>query len=132
MSDNECPCGSNQSLAVCCELYISGQKPAPSAEALMRSRYTAFTQKNMDYIRDTLDPQALGDYDDQANRAWAEAAKFSKLEILKSIEEGNKASIEFIATYSVDNEEHKHHELSKFRKKGNQWFFREGRIREKV
>jgi SEC-C motif-containing protein len=29
----------------CCEVYINGIKKAPTAEALMRSRYSAFAQK---------------------------------------------------------------------------------------
>ncbi|WP_094763398.1 YchJ family protein [Luteococcus japonicus] len=36
-----CPCGTGRAFAECCGPYLDGH-PAPTAEALMRSRYTAF------------------------------------------------------------------------------------------
>lgn len=45
-----CPCGSKKTLANCCGLYLSGSAIAPTAEALMRSRYTAFHQGHIDYL----------------------------------------------------------------------------------
>ena len=38
---SECPCGSGKSYAVCCGLLHTGAA-APTAEALMRSRYSAY------------------------------------------------------------------------------------------
>ncbi len=38
-----CPCGSNKPYTDCCARYVEGNKHAPTAEALMRSRYTAYT-----------------------------------------------------------------------------------------
>jgi SEC-C motif-containing protein len=38
-----CPCGASADHAHCCGPYLSGERPAPDAEALMRSRYTAYT-----------------------------------------------------------------------------------------
>ncbi len=37
-----CPCGAGPSYALCCGRYHRGEAPAPTAEALMRSRYSAF------------------------------------------------------------------------------------------
>ena len=37
-----CPCGSGQAIAECCGRYLDGGEAVPTAEALMRSRYTAF------------------------------------------------------------------------------------------
>ncbi|MBK5938172.1 hypothetical protein CCR96_02550 [Halochromatium roseum] len=39
-----CPCGSGHTLADCCEPFLAGTTMPATAEALMRSRYTAFTQ----------------------------------------------------------------------------------------
>src|SRR5450830_1542703 len=44
-----CPCG-GPTLATCCGPYIDGSAIAPSAEALMRSRYTAYGQRNEPYL----------------------------------------------------------------------------------
>lgn len=124
-----CYCGQDQTFESCCQPYLNGEKPVPSAEALMRSRYSAFASKKMDYIEATLDPQARGDYDPEANREWANTAQFKSLKILRSNEDGNKATIEFVVTYHQDGEDQVHHEVSKFRKKSGTWFFREGRIK---
>lgn len=51
---NDCPCGSKISYSSCCGLYHSAKAIAPTPEALMRSRYTAYTQANFDYIKATM------------------------------------------------------------------------------
>ncbi|MGE0616813.1 MAG: YchJ family metal-binding protein, partial [Bacteriovoracia bacterium] len=45
-----CPCGTQSNYADCCERYISGKQYAPTPEALMRSRYTAYTKAEMGYL----------------------------------------------------------------------------------
>ena len=47
-----CPCGSQKDYVSCCGPLIAG-KPAPTAEALMRSRYTAYCLGKLDYIERT-------------------------------------------------------------------------------
>lgn len=124
-----CHCGLPKKLEECCLPLIEGEKEAPTAEALMRSRYTAFCIKKMDYVIETTDPQARLEIDKKANEEWAGQSEFTKLEILKSQEEGNKATIEFKAYFKVKGnpEEQIHHELSKFRKQAGVWYFRDGR-----
>lgn len=96
----------------------------------MRSRYSAFAKNQMQYLKDTTDPQTLQDIDEEANQEWAERAKFLKLEILKAEEKGTKGTVEFKAFYSVDDEEYIHHEVSLFRKQTGQWFFKSGKVKE--
>lgn len=50
-----CPCGSNLTYGACCARYHNGAH-APNAEALMRSRYSAYVLKLSDYLRDTWHP----------------------------------------------------------------------------
>ena len=45
-----CPCGSGADYSSCCGPYIDGDRPAPTAEALMRSRYTAHVKLAADYL----------------------------------------------------------------------------------
>ena len=45
-----CPCESGKPFTQCCQPYIEQISDAPTAEALMRSRYTAFVLKNEDYL----------------------------------------------------------------------------------
>jgi SEC-C motif-containing protein len=44
-----CPCGSGRALVACCGRYLAGEAP-PTAEALMRSRYTAFAVGDEDHL----------------------------------------------------------------------------------
>ena len=125
----KCPCGSEKNYAQCCGIYHSGEMLAPSPEALMRSRYTAFAKNQMQYLRDTTDPQTLDSIDDEANKQWAENAKFLKLEILHSEEKGTKGTVEFKAYYNIQDEDYIHHELSTFRKQAGEWFFKSGKIK---
>jgi SEC-C motif-containing protein len=128
----KCPCGSTKKYSECCGLYHSGDEKAPTAEALMRSRYSAFVKNEMAYLRETTDPQTLHDIDEAANQEWADRAKFLKLEIIKSEEKGTKGLVEFKAFYAVDEEEYIHHEISTFRKQAGEWFFKSGKVKEQA
>jgi len=114
----------------CCGVYLTGQAQAPSASVLMRSRYTAFTQQNMDYLVETNDPQTRTVFDTQYNGEWAKTVEFKNLEIIREEENGNKAIVEFKATFKVKatGEVQVHHEVSKFRKQKGLWYFREGKV----
>ena len=124
-----CYCGNSLEYALCCEPFIKGEASPPTAEALMRSRFSAFCLKNMAYIKHTTDPQFQTQIDWKANDSWAEKAEFIKLEILSAKEEGMKGLVEFKATFIQDGETHVHHEVSTFRKRQGLWFYREGKIR---
>lgn len=125
-----CHCGQNTSLEKCCLPIINGEKEASNPEELMRSRYTAFCLKDMDYIYASTDPQRQSDFDFEENKNWASSVEFTGLKIVKSSEEGNKGVVEFIAHFKVQGAEEVqvHHELSKFRKVDGIWYFREGKI----
>ncbi|MDM9624988.1 YchJ family metal-binding protein [Rhizobium sp. S152] len=53
-----CPCCSTRDFDDCCGPFVAG-KPVPSAEALMRSRYTATTLADLDYLEKTCTENAL-------------------------------------------------------------------------
>ena len=60
----QCPCGSGSGLDRCCGPFISGEALAPTAEALMRSRFTAFAQENWDHIKRTYASEARDRFDE--------------------------------------------------------------------
>ena len=126
----QCPCGSEKEFSKCCEPYLLGEKAAPTAEALMRSRYSAFVTKNYQYIEDTVDPQTTNEFNHPSNREWAEQSEFQRLEILSAEEIKNKATVEFKAYFHQNGEDHVHHEVSKFRQQAGIWYFRDGRTKE--
>ena len=54
-----CPCGSEESYEKCCRPLIEDGQPAATAEALMRSRYSAYVKWKTDYIYDSTHPDRL-------------------------------------------------------------------------
>ena len=56
MSPTRCPCGSGDTYATCCQRLHLGDAQAPSAEALMRSRFSAFAVGDADYLLRTWHP----------------------------------------------------------------------------
>ena len=125
-----CPCGSAKNFEVCCEPFLKGAALPETAEQLMRSRYTAFTLADVDYIKKTLAPESRKDFDENSTRQWATQSKWKGLKIL-STEKGqakdNKGVVEFVATYEKDGETTEHHEVATFRKTDKaQWLFVDG------
>lgn len=125
-----CPCGSNQPYDACCEPYISGKALPPTAEKLMRSRYTAYTKCDIDYIKKTLAPESRADFDVVSTKKWAKESEWKGLKILSTkagTASDKKGVVEFIATYTVDGKTQDHHEVSEFRKDNkDQWLFVSG------
>jgi SEC-C motif-containing protein len=125
-----CPCQSGKSFEECCKPFLSNEVMPQTAEQLMRSRYTAFTQVDVEYLKKTLAPESRGDFDAAATKKWAEQAKWKGLQILstdKGQAEDKKGTVEFIATYEAEGEGLDHHETAQFRKADNgQWLFIDG------
>ncbi len=117
-----CPCGSEKEYSVCCELYISGAKVAPTPEALMRSRYTAYAKGVEPYLKETLAPESRGDYDPNAVKEWSQKSEWLGL----TIESAKGDTVEFTAKYKTNEKVVEHHEVSKFKKIGERWYFLSG------
>lgn len=126
-----CPCGNDLEYSECCEKYISGQSLAPTAEALMRSRYSAYVKQNIDYIAATHDPKDDHEFDAKAAQEWASNSEWLGLEI-RSVKKGQESdtegTVEFIANYNISGRACKHHEIANFIKDGNRWIYTDGTI----
>jgi SEC-C motif-containing protein len=124
-----CHCGSGEPFAKCCAPYITGAAVAPTAEALMRSRYSAYVEHAIDYLGETLHPAHRTDWDREATRRWAEQAVWQGLEIL-STERGEAGDdigfVEFIAHYREDGVERHHRERSRFGAQSGRWYYIDG------
>lgn len=123
-----CPCSSQNEFSQCCEPILLGEE-AKTAEALMRARYTAYTQVNMDFIQKSHDPATLKKVDMRENQAWAEQTEWISLDIINTengLEEDEWGKVEFKAEFSAAGEKGVHHEVSEFNKKNGRWFFTTG------
>ena len=125
----ECPCGSANAYAECCEPAHNSSAYPKTAEALMRSRYAAYVVKNIAYLGETLHPEHNDDWDEASTRTWADAAEWLNLEIL-SCEKGQEAdqegTVEFAASFKEGLIAKRHHEISYFKKKDERWYYVDG------
>lgn len=119
-----CPCGSGKPFANCCEPYLRGSAQAPDAEALMRSRYTAYTLMDEPYLLATWHastrPAALklAEGDANAQPQWIGL----KVKAHK-VEDASHASVDFVARYRINGRAHKLEELSYFVKEQGRWYY---------
>ena len=126
-----CPCQSGKEYAECCGPVISGSRAAPTAEVLMRSRYSAFAQNETAYLEQSLHPDQRADYDPVATQNWADRSEWVKLEILDTgggSEEDEEGTVEFIATYRQKGNTLTHHELGRFSRLNGTWYYTDGTI----
>lgn len=94
----------------------------------MRSRFTAYTQRNVDYLLATWDADKRPVNIDFSK----ETAEWQKLQILSSKKGGaqdNKGIVEFKAFYRQDGMDYFMHEISRFTKKGQDWLYLGGIIK---
>jgi SEC-C motif-containing protein len=114
----------------CCGLYIKDGIPVPTAEKLMRARYSAYALGEIDFIMDTheVDPKEAEE-SRKATEDWAKGSEWQGLEIIKTSkggEEDDNGTVEFKAHYMVDRARYTHHEISRFERKNGKWIFAEG------
>jgi SEC-C motif-containing protein len=129
-----CPCGSGRAYADCCEPYISGKAKPLTAEALMRSRYSAYVEHEIDYIINTCVHRGKDDIDYKSTRDWSEQSTWLGLKII-SVEKGGptdtEGTVEFEASYEQHGLKDTHHEKAKFKKDAEAnggWLYDEGHV----
>ncbi len=129
--EDDCPCGSGDLYKSCCDPYIAGQENAPTAEKLMRSRYSAFVVHEPQYIFDTHNPSTRDEVDFDEIAAWSTQSIWEGLNIL-NVEDGgesdDKGVVEFVARYTVGRKGNNHHERSTFDHKEGKWWFTDGEL----
>lgn len=118
-----CYCGNSLPFQDCCEPYIKGIKNASTAEALMRSRYSAFATGAADYLVNTTHISKRKQHNKRDILAWSQANKWLKLEVLASTE----TSVTFKAYYLDEKlKAQVHYEHSTFKLENDKWFYVDG------
>ena len=128
-----CPCGSGSNFDACCSPYIEGQ-PVPTAEALMRSRYSAYTHDNQAYLFETLAPESREEEELETEQASGSNLKWLGLEIRatsEGCEKDETGIVEFVAKYKIGDKPGIHHERSNFRREEGRWVCIGGEINPK-
>jgi SEC-C motif domain protein len=126
-----CACGLGESTETHCGPIIAGKALAPTAEALMRSRYSAYVTGEIDWVFESLHPDHRGDVDRKATETWSREAKWTGLEIV-SKEHGGEGDVggivEFRAQFELRGVPQVHHERAKFSKKDDRWYYVDGEV----
>lgn len=114
-----CPCGSGKAYADCCGRYIEEDQPAPTAEALMRSRYTAYALRNASYLLATWHPQTR-----PATLEPDAAIKWVSLQVKRHEQiDATHALVEFVARYKVSGRLGQMQETSRFERAEGRWCY---------
>jgi len=125
-SADACPCGGGRPLAACCGRYLDGHAAAPTAEALMRSRYTAYVLAREPYLLATWHP---GTRPAALHLDATPAPRWLGLAIKRHEPQGpDRASVEFVARYKTNGRAHKLHETSRFVREDGRWYYIDGEV----
>ena len=124
-----CSCGVGRDYASCCAPIVTGLRPAPTAVALMRARYSAYVHVAIDFLHDSLAPEGRSTFDRPSAEAWAKGATWQGLEIVSTEAGGvndSTGSVEFVARFSQNGQDVTHAEVATFRKENGVWLFVDG------
>ncbi|MBU9764075.1 hypothetical protein FR943_09495 [Mycobacterium sp. TNTM28] len=127
MTDHPCPCGSGLAYRQCCGPLHDGA-PAPTAVALMRSRFCAFALGDADYLRASWHPDTR-----PAELTLDDTLTWRRLQIVDTEaggEDDTDGVVEFRAQYVHGGTRHILHERSRFVRVKGQWRYLDGQISE--
>lgn len=119
-----CPCNKEKRYLECCGMYLQKKLIPPTPEALMRSRYTAYVEGKLDYIRRTMRGQARLNFDKR--NIMKKPQEWLGLQVVRSFNDASNVHVgyvEFIATYKLDREIYEIHEISEFHLIEDRWYY---------
>lgn len=121
-----CNCGSGKLYTECCEIAHQSLKAVKTAEQLMRSRYTAFTQANGDYLMESHHVSTRPISEKEEIVVWAKTVEWIKLEVkstTKGVEKDNEGTVRFEAYFKENGVLNSIKEHSKFVKENGCWYY---------
>lgn len=126
----KCFCSRDLAFEQCCQPLIQGTTPAENAEALMRSRYTAYVIENYPYILQTYASKQRASLNVSQLADSALDTQWLRLQVLAHHPKQNTAQVEFKAFYQVDGRYYVMHELSDFVLEDGHWCYTTGVIQK--
>lgn len=118
---NGCPCG-GPNYDTCCGRFIDAGDIPQTAEQLMRSRYTAYTQRNDAYLKSTWHASTRPTED----LAEDEGLKWLGLDVRNHTPAGDRATVEFVARCKTAGRAQRLHEISNFVREDGRWYYVDG------
>lgn len=127
-----CPCGTGLTYAGCCYPLHRGESTAPTAEKLMRSRYSAFAVHDIDYLLSSWHPSTRPN-----NLSLDEDVTWTRLIINETVQGqlfDTTGIVEFTALFTVTDPtsgavaRHRQHERSSFSRVDGRWVYVDGEL----
>ena len=121
-----CPCGTGLAYARCCGRWHAGPEHllAPTAEALMRSRYTAYVREDADYLLATWHPSTRP----AEPLTFEPGLRWLGLEVKRHRSAGDTATVAFVARSKLGGRAHRLVETSRFVREDGRWFYVAGEV----
>lgn len=120
-----CPCGSGDGFAACCGPLLEGTKKAATASQLMRSRFSAYSVGDADYVRRTWHPETC-----PRRLELDDSVQWTRLEIIATDRGGlfdTTGTVEFRAYFRDSGQRDVLHEVSEFVRVDRLWVYLSGR-----
>ena len=121
---SRCPCGGS-AYDRCCGRYVDTALAAPDAEALMRSRYSAFVLDRREHLLATWHASTRP----AAIEPPEPGLRWLGLEVRRHRLTGpDAAEVEFVARSKLAGRAHRLHERSRFVREDGRWFYLGGEL----
>ncbi len=122
-----CPCDSGLPYGECCgphhQRFDTGDGPgAPTPEALMRSRYSAYALGLINYLLTTWHPST------SPGELALSPVKWLGLEVRHAAMSGDAGVVEFVARLKDNGKAQRMHEISRFVREAGQWYYIDGQV----
>jgi SEC-C motif-containing protein len=126
-----CPCESGLPYGECCgahhQSFENGSGPsAPTPEALMRSRYSAYVLGLIDYLIATWHPST------SPGELELSPVKWLGLEVRHAVTSGDVGVVEFVARLKDSGRAQRMHEVSRFVREAGQWYYIDGQTPDEL
>lgn len=125
-----CPCGSKQNYEACCGSIISGKRNAQTCLELMKSRYSAYTKADINYLMLSHHSKTRPKQKERMGiKLWAESVRWMQLIIVNTWDGAatdKEGHVEFKALYFEDGKIQQIHEKSLFQRENGKWVYVSG------
>ncbi|WP_139959723.1 YchJ family protein [Flavicella sediminum] len=126
MEEEICPCGTGKAYKICCGAIHKGKVKAQTAEELMRSRYSAFTKADGDYLMRSYHSSTKPLSEKKEIVRWAKSVTWLSLLIVaktKGTVNDTEGTVEFKASFLENGEVKVIYENSYFSKEKGHWVY---------